>query len=64
MMAADDGEADLEYDLAHEGARTPQRPAISTEPVQIANTTPDQGQDYSYDLAHDIPPPDPALDHS
>jgi len=47
---------DLEYDLAHEGADTPQRPVTPQRLVQIANTTPDQGEDYSYDLAHDIPP--------
>lgn len=49
-------EPDLEYDLAHDGARTPQHPAAPRAPVQVTTTTEDQDQDYSYDLAHDIPP--------
>ncbi len=48
---------DLEYDLAHEWAGRhldpgAARPAGS---VYVATETPDQGSDYSYDLAHDVP---------
>jgi len=47
---------DLEYDLAHDGFRTPQRAAVRRPHIQVATTTADEGGDYSYDLAHDIPP--------
>ena len=50
-------EGDLEYDLAHEGAQTPPEPVEAHEPTQVVTATDDQGEDYSYDLAHDIPPP-------
>lgn len=50
---------DYGYDAAHEpegtgdGRREPEH-----SPVQQATETSDQGQDYSYDLAHDVPKTD------
>lgn len=50
-------EVDLEYDLAHEWTGGPDdagtrrdRPA-----VYVATETPDEGGDYGYDMAHDVP---------
>jgi hypothetical protein len=47
--------SDLEYDLAHEAsgeAGSPQNP----EREAVVTATPDYDGDYSYDLAHDVPP--------
>jgi hypothetical protein len=52
--AADPGE-DLEYDLAHEWAARPVAAAHIPPSVYVATQTPDQGGDYGYDLAHDVP---------
>lgn len=50
---------DLEYDLAHE-VTAPAAPAPHPgEPVQVFTRT-DHDGDYGYDLAHDIPHPDPS----
>jgi hypothetical protein len=50
-------EVDLEYDLAHEWTGGPDdagtrrdRPA-----VYVATETADEGGDYEYDMAHDVP---------
>jgi hypothetical protein len=50
-------EVDLEYDLAHEWTCGPDdavtrrdRPA-----VYVATETTDEGGDYGYDMAHDVP---------
>jgi len=53
---APDGPGDLEYDEAHDGrtASGPERERPH-EPVQVATETADQGGDYAYDLAHDVP---------
>ena len=55
--AETEAEADLEYDLAHEWTRgrddavtQPDRPA-----VYVATETSDEGGDYGYDMAHDVP---------
>lgn len=56
MTEQPDGNQDLEYDLAQEGADAPQRPVEHHEPVQVVTQTTDLGEDYSYDLAHAIPP--------
>lgn len=50
------GNADLEYDLAHEAAGVEQAPAQDERADQVVTTTPEYDGDYSYDLAHDIPP--------
>ena len=49
-------DTDLEYDLAHEWAADPQ--AARSHPgviVQVSTETDDQGGDYGYDMAHDVP---------
>jgi hypothetical protein len=53
-------DTDLEYDLAHEAmsAVTEHRPDHDDGPA-ISTSTPDYDGDYSYDLAHDIPMPEP-----
>jgi hypothetical protein len=51
---------DLGYDEAHDAdPSTPTRrlPGERTRPVAVANETDDPTQDYSYDLAHDVPRP-------
>lgn len=49
---------DLSYDLSHGVADDLSRPRapLSAPPVTVVTGTPDEGGDYSYDLAHDIPP--------
>ncbi|HSS68190.1 MAG TPA: hypothetical protein VLK34_06530 [Nocardioidaceae bacterium] len=58
------GDADLEYDLAHEAAtdsaERASRPTRTNPPDDlrgaiVATETTDSGSDYGYDLAHDIP---------
>ncbi|HEX2903829.1 MAG TPA: hypothetical protein VHO01_10285 [Jatrophihabitans sp.] len=49
-------DGDLEYDLAHEDAMTSPQPRAAAEPVVVVIGTEDHGEDYSYDLAHDVPP--------
>jgi NAD(P)H-dependent FMN reductase len=50
--------ADLEYDLAHEASG--ETAAVrSRQPEQrdaVVTATPEYDGDYSYDLAHDVPP--------
>ena len=50
-------DTDLEYDLAHEWAADQQ--AARSHPgviiVQVSTETDDQGGDYGYDMAHDVP---------
>jgi hypothetical protein len=55
--AEPEGGVDLEYDLAHEWTSGPDdasgrrdRPA-----VYVATETADEGGDYGYDMAHDVP---------
>jgi hypothetical protein len=55
--AGSEPEVDLEYDLAHEWTGGPDdavtrrdRPA-----VYVATETSDEGGDYGYDMAHDVP---------
>lgn len=50
-------QVDLEYDLAHDWADDP-RPSVAiidAPTVCVATETEDQGGDYGYDLAHDVP---------
>jgi hypothetical protein len=54
---ADEG-GDLEYDLAHE-ASVETNPVSSRSPEEreaVVTATPEYDGDYSYDLAHDVPP--------
>jgi hypothetical protein len=50
-------EADLEYDLAHEWTTSPDHAdaARVQSRVYVATETVDQGGDYGYDMAHDVP---------
>ena len=50
----DPGE-DLEYDLAHEWTAAAGRAAPAHPSVYVATQTADQGGDYGYDMAHDVP---------
>jgi hypothetical protein len=52
--------SDWEYDLAHEGAdaalsRTQAGPDVRDQ-VRVVTLTSDPDRDYSYDLAHEVPP--------
>ena len=46
---------DLEYDLAHEWAGRHLATGRAPASVYVATQSPDQGCDYGYDLAHDVP---------
>lgn len=46
---------DLEYDLAHEWAARSVAAVPAPESVYVATQTPDEGGDYGYDMAHDVP---------
>ena len=50
-------DSDLEYDLAHEWAAADPHTARSHPGVivQVSTETDDQGGDYGYDMAHDVP---------
>lgn len=50
--------ADLEYDLAHEASveTNPVRSRSPEEREAVVTATPEYDGDYSYDLAHDVPP--------
>ena len=50
-------EVDLEYDLAHEWTSGPDdaAPRRDRPTVYVATETVDQGGDYGYDMAHDVP---------
>jgi hypothetical protein len=54
---------DYSYDEAHDPATRPekQRPGGPgrAEPVPPSTGDPDPDRDYSYDLAHDVPRPEP-----
>jgi hypothetical protein len=49
---------DLEYDLAHEagGVSEAVRPQKAEDREAVVTATPEYDGDYSYDLAHDVPP--------
>lgn len=47
---------DLGYDLTHEADPAATAPStVPQQPVHVATETDDDGQDLSYDLAHDVP---------
>jgi hypothetical protein len=50
-------EVDLEYDLAHEwtGGPSDAAPRLDRPAVYVATETADEGGDYGYDMAHDVP---------
>ena len=56
-----DRSGDFGYDEAHASGDDEQRTSVAGHrpPVYVATTTPDAGGDYSYDLAHDVPPAPP-----
>jgi hypothetical protein len=52
-------DGDYEYDEAHAAADVAARGGSAAErprPPYVATQTPGAGGDYSYDLAHDVPP--------
>jgi len=53
---AEEAERDLSYDAVHDDLPDGERlDDPSPAPVTVATETDDEGGDYSYDLAHDIP---------
>jgi len=49
------GDADLEYDLAHDVPLRVDLAPDAVDQVLVATQTDDVGGDYGYDLAHDVP---------
>jgi hypothetical protein len=49
------GGTDLEYDLAHEATGSEAATPRPTPEQAVPVMPPDDGGDYSYDLAHDVP---------
>ncbi|HET7735702.1 MAG TPA: hypothetical protein VFK52_06990 [Nocardioidaceae bacterium] len=47
--------ADYGYDLSHEADPAATAPVVPQQPVRVSTETDDDGQDLSYDLAHDVP---------
>lgn len=57
--AVDYGGGDFSYDEAHAAAELdlpPRPPHEEHAPIYVPTLTSDDAGDYSYDLAHDIPP--------
>ena len=46
---------DYSYDLTHDELPEAGAPTVPTQPVRVSTETDDEGQDLSYDLAHDVP---------
>ena len=46
---------DYGYDLTHDDMPEAGAASVPAQPVRTATETDDEGQDLSYDLAHDVP---------
>ena len=47
--------SDYSYDLTHDDLPEAGGLTLPSQPVRVATQTDDDGQDLSYDLAHDVP---------
>ena len=55
MGTDDTTTGDYGYDLTHEADPAATAPSVPQQPVHVSTETDDEGQDLSYDLAHDVP---------
>ena len=55
MGTDDKTTGDYGYDLTHEADPAATAPSVPQQPVHVSTETDDEGQDLSYDLAHDVP---------